>query len=104
MTCENKLSALILMYPRLFSDMEPRSSSYVCADWYDLIDELCRCIDEELDESELKQFYVLQIKEKFGSLRFYFRSSRKSRLHIERMVETMYQRYDALHQSGSLLR
>jgi hypothetical protein len=39
--------------------------------WYNLIDNLCGDIQKHVDESGCPQAVALQIKEKFGGLRFY---------------------------------
>lgn len=39
--------------------------------WYDIIDRLCRDIQQYIDEEELRQVEAVQVKEKFGGLRFY---------------------------------
>lgn len=45
--------------------------------WYDLLDSLCTGIEKELDKDldSKKNFYITQIKEKFGGLRFYVSSA-----------------------------
>ena len=65
------LEALIRRYPRLFHGEPPRSRSEVPPEWADLIDKLCADIDR-LVVKETVRFQVTQIKEKFGTLRFYF--------------------------------
>jgi len=47
---------------------------FECGDgWFTLIDELCTTIDRilEQDETLAKDFIVTQVKEKYGTLRFY---------------------------------
>ena len=39
--------------------------------WYSLLDELLTKIEDELKQNPSPNFYVTQIKEKFGGLRFY---------------------------------
>lgn len=39
--------------------------------WYELIYNLCEKLQEYVDESECEQVVAVQVKEKFGSLRFY---------------------------------
>lgn len=41
--------------------------------WYEILDRLCTKIETYLDKNpeDKKEFYILQIKEKFGGLRFY---------------------------------
>lgn len=67
-------------YPLVFNHMESGGYSFIPSGWYGLIDELCQKLDGILKESYGKYsledfqcgFRVMQIKEKFGSLRFYF--------------------------------
>ena len=65
------LEALIQRYPRLFHGEPPPVHSEVPPEWADLIDDLCADIDQ-LVVKEFVRFQVTQIKEKFGTLRFYF--------------------------------
>lgn len=88
----NKLSDLIQAYPRLFKGIQPRSHSQVRVGWYPLIHHLCRQIDALVTEEETQQFEVLQIKDKFGTLRFYFNSSDCLRPDIKNLVETAFQK------------
>jgi hypothetical protein len=39
--------------------------------WYGLIDKLCIDIQKHIDDGKFEQIYASQVKEKFGSLRFY---------------------------------
>lgn len=66
---------LIEKYPKIFRDMYGDETQTCltwgceCGDgWFGLIDELCDRI-VQLDPPD--DFYVLQVKEKFGGLRFY---------------------------------
>lgn len=56
-------------YPKIFSLRRP----FECGDgWFDLIDRLCARIQFHLDKNPvLAQVEALQVKEKFGGLRFY---------------------------------
>ena len=65
------LEALIQRYPRLFHGEPPPVHSEVPPEWADLIDDLCADIDQ-LVVKEFVRFQVKQIKQKFGTLRFYF--------------------------------
>lgn len=40
--------------------------------WFDLVNNLCLDIEAHLEEKQIKNFEVVQVKEKFGGLRFYF--------------------------------
>jgi len=43
--------------------------------WYTLLYKLCLAIDQELDNIDRRQFEVVQVKQKFGGLRFYVHGS-----------------------------
>jgi hypothetical protein len=64
---------LIQKYPTVFKDLDHLDFS--CEDgWISLLDDLCESLEEELESvpKEIREdFYVVQIKEKFGALRFY---------------------------------
>ena len=63
----SKLSELPKKYPRLFND---KPFYFECNDgWYDLIDTLLLHIERNLKPEQV--VYISQIKEKFGTLRFY---------------------------------
>lgn len=68
-------SKLYEKYPKIFmSDSDISFWGIECDDgWYDLIDELCAIIQNwNNNKSEIDQITVIQIKEKFGTLRFYY--------------------------------
>jgi hypothetical protein len=45
---------------------------FECGDgWYWLIDQLCECIQSYIDNNKIPQLEATQVKEKFGTLRFY---------------------------------
>lgn len=71
----NKLTHLIETFPKIFKGEYPRSRSDIPPGWESLIHALCKEIESALTEDELRLFTVLQIKEKLGSLRFYFQSN-----------------------------
>lgn len=65
-------------YPKIFANRygDPRSTlmcfGFECGDgWYDIIDTLCHHIQKHVDSKELPQVVAVQVKEKFGTLRFY---------------------------------
>ena len=74
-------------YPKIFGEKDNKEEPYglyglECGDgWFDLIDSLCKHIQHHVDwkiknlpEEEREGFQVVatQIKEKFGSLRYYY--------------------------------
>lgn len=67
-------------YPKLFADRnKPMTETcmcwgFECRDaWFDLIDNLCSSIQNHVDYNHAPQVVVEQVKEKFGTLRFYYR-------------------------------
>jgi hypothetical protein len=75
-------------YPEIFRDRHapvtqtPMGFGFECGDgWFDLIDALCKRIQNYLDwerkyppphDEEIEQVVAAQVKEKFGGMRFYF--------------------------------
>ncbi len=64
---------LYVAYPRIFDDGEEYSVPFEHGDgWYNLVNSLCMKIDTVLKDNPSIVFHVAQIKEKFGTLRFYY--------------------------------
>ena len=60
---------LIQRFPAIFSE----NFCFECDDgWYDILYNLCRDIQNEVNNSGCPQVEARQIKEKFASLRFYY--------------------------------
>ena len=67
----DKIKKLIDDHPRIFSHLQEISCSN---GWYNLLYSLCNTIEfhlKDLPEEERNQMYAVQIKSKFGGLRFY---------------------------------
>jgi hypothetical protein len=75
---------LVEKYPKIFQNRFERMQKtamcwgFECGDgWYDLIDTLCECIQNHIDNcyrmgnADIEQVVAVQVKEKFGGLRFY---------------------------------
>jgi hypothetical protein len=69
---------LFKKYPKLFIDyVKHNKVTTICwgiecgNGWYWLIDELCRKLQWDIDKNKYPQVKVVQVKEKFGMLRFY---------------------------------
>lgn len=90
MTYVNKISELMQAHPRLFKNKDTRCYSELGQGWYELIDALCKQIDELMDDEEIADFEIHQIKEKFGGLRFYFKASEKMRPRIKELINLAY--------------
>ena len=66
---------LLKNYPRVYSSY-PYCGIYVPEEWEDLIRELSKELERYLTKTEPDVTYkTAQVKEKFGSLRFYFECS-----------------------------
>lgn len=80
---KNELDDLLFQrYPAIFArrNLSPEDSCMVrgieCGDgWFDLIDALCEVLQFATDHSGAPQIEAVQVKEKFGTLRFYCRNS-----------------------------
>ena len=77
------LQRLIDAHPHLFCGKAPAVHSYVTAGWYGLLDKLCRDLESLLGPESCAAFSVIQIKEKFGTLRFYYRFGEEEDLHVD---------------------
>lgn len=69
---------LFQKYPKIFRQRTlPMDQTCMCwgcecgDGWYDLLDRLCTKIQAYVDEHNIKQVEAVQVKEKFGTLRFY---------------------------------
>ncbi len=67
-----RLNALSSLYPKLFSSNTLPWGFEVGDGWSDLIVALCARIDSILKEDPNAQLQLRQVKEKFGTLRFYY--------------------------------
>jgi hypothetical protein len=68
---EEQHAYLKKVYPKIFPD---GADDIYCGDgWFDIVRMMCRNIQSHLDwKPEVTQVTVTQIKEKFGTLRFYY--------------------------------
>ena len=71
----NTIESFKTKYPNLFKDDSPRCGFWVGDGWLPLVDRLCSLIEFDIQnnipEDIRGDFFVTQIKEKFGSLRVY---------------------------------
>lgn len=68
-----ELERLMEAHPALFNGELPQVFSHLPAGWYRIVDQLCDALEDELGPQAWRQFQPRQIKEKFGTLRFYYR-------------------------------
>lgn len=64
---------LVDAHPTLFGGERPRVFSHLSLGWHDIVDQLCTALETELGENAGQHVLVAQIKEKLGTLRFYYR-------------------------------
>lgn len=71
-------SKLFKKYPKIFRQKDlPMNQTCMCwgiscgDGWYNIIDTLCALIQFDIDNNKHKQLEAVQVKEKFGTLRFY---------------------------------
>jgi len=88
-------------YPKLFVNRHaPMTVTAMCwgfdheDGWFDLIDTLCRNIQHHIDwqnrtEEKVRQVVVDQVKEKFGTLRFYYTGGDDTISGMVTMAESM---------------
>jgi hypothetical protein len=65
------VQALMLAYPRLLAKA-PHSEVWFPTGWVSILNALCSFIDVLLDDKQASRFQVVQVKETFGTLRFYY--------------------------------
>ena len=87
---------LIKKYPKIFSEigLSPQESCMafgleVGDGWYWIIDHLCSYLQYLTDVEDYPQIVVSQVKEKFGTLRFYVQSANKEQYDIIAFVEKL---------------
>lgn len=74
--------ALQRAYPRLFQKGSPLGVWYPKG-WDGILQQLCGAVNALLDDHQAKLFRVDQVKEKFGTLRFYYSVAGKTKLTID---------------------
>lgn len=92
------LDVLVKKYPSVFKNMDRGSIDFLPSGWYALVDKLCEdltvLLDEELAKTPEKPdhplFSVMQIKEKFGGLRFYYTMNTENddlAINVQRLID-----------------
>ena len=88
-------------YPKIFADRyQPMTETCMCwgfehgDGWFNIIDRLCANIQSHIDwqakqGKEITQVVAQQVKEKFGTLRFYYRGGDDVVDGLVRMAESM---------------
>jgi hypothetical protein len=96
------LDRLLEAHPRIFRGRKPQVWSSVPSGWLELLDKLCAQIEAMLGPDVCSQFAVVQIKQKFGTLRFYYRLGdvedvRVDLIHPEGVKQLLFDSNPALH-------
>ena len=84
-------------YPEIFQynkgkcdPMLPMAFGFECGDgWYKIIDHCCRMIQYDIDHNKKEQVVAVQVKEKFGGLRFYVDGANEKAYDIIRFFESL---------------
>ena len=63
---------LVRSHPALFFGALPQVFSHLPPGWYGIVDRLCSSLVDELGAQAGEHIRIVQIKEKFGTLRFYY--------------------------------
>ena len=76
-----KVSDLIKKYPKIFRQSKlPMTQTAMCwgistgDGWFKLLDNLCSRLQFDTDKNNYPQVEAIQVKEKYGTLRFYYTS------------------------------
>lgn len=94
---EKELDELLCQrYPLIFADRRRSIKEscmgwgFSCGDgWFDLIDTLCERLQFWTDHNRAPQVVASQVKEKFGTLRFYVREANQAQQGMIYMAEAM---------------
>lgn len=80
---ERNLARIIRVHPALFRNAPPVALSHVEPGWYGIVDKLCSDIEKVLGPQGCEAFRILQIKEKYAELRFYWTTGDDPDLHLD---------------------
>ena len=83
-TADDSLSRLFKAHPLLFEGQgRAPANSDLPPGWFDLVNRLCSDLERQLGPEVAAQITVQQIKEKFGTLRFYAQLGDSRRVHVD---------------------
>lgn len=95
---KQKIKTLYRKYPLIFKESRV---PFECRDgWYKILDELCQELTNFLKEHTDVEIHISQIKEKFGTLRFYYSTEI---LTIYCNAENLHEVYDPIYKQISHL-
>lgn len=97
---------LVEKYPKIFAEVgsTPQQSCMafgICVDdgWYWIIDKLCQSLQFNINNNGHPQVVAAQIKEKFGTLRFYVNHASEAQYEVIHFVESLT--YDICEECGT---
>ncbi len=77
------IDRLVDAHPLLSRSKTPACFSHLPSGWYDIVDRLCSDIEKELGPQGCTTLEIRQIKQKFGTPRFYCQLGDSRDLHID---------------------
>lgn len=93
---------LFVTFPDLFSGTYPdpvasaMGRGFECGEgWFPLLMGLCHSVSQAVQNTEMPKVRVLQVKEKFGRLRFRFSGGNSMTIGMVRMVEDLSMNIDS---------
>lgn len=78
-----RVNALMSQYPRLFQRPAPSLEVWYPRGWEQLMQRLCTDLNGLLDDKQAARFRVDQVKEKYGTLRFYYAVGSRSKVNVD---------------------
>lgn len=73
-TSADQIARLIQSWPRLFRGHAPTAPSDLPPGWFRIVDDVFRQLDALFSDDDARRFCVLQIKQKLGGLRVYWKA------------------------------
>ena len=93
---------LFVTFPDLFSETSPNPAISAIGrgfewgeGWFPLLMLLCHAVNQAVKNTEMPKVQVLQVKEKFGRLRFRFSGGNSMTIGMVRMVEDLSMNIDS---------
>ena len=91
---DRKIDALVARFPRLFRGRQPRVWSDLPQGWIEMVNQLFADLDSMLDDEAAQRFEVIQIKEKYASLRVYLSLGKEETLVLDILGSSSTQSLD----------
>jgi hypothetical protein len=106
MRSDDAFEQLMAQHPRLFHGGRPLGNCQLPRGWFPLVNRLCDELEQLLGE-EIGRFKVRQVKEKLGTLRFYWglparhADAKETRLEVSPLAEALSERIRAAELESS---